>query len=637
LVQVWDAATGQPIGEPLQFVRPVTGISFSPNGRQVLTVCGDFKVRVFDAATGQIVGKAIDHNPAVERALFSPDGKIVVTATLNFVVKIWDAATGEQMSKTLTHHAPMTQILFSPDGKRLLTADQKGVVVVWEAPSGDRISQLPDLPAAPTFAAFSADGKRVVTACSDRTVRVWDADKGTPLTPPLMHEGPALAALSPDGRWLATAAGNRLRLWDAANGEPVGPALAHSHGPQAINYLAFTPEGKVVTAAGLPGDPRARQTWNVAPDGRPVAEVQEFVQLLVGHRLDDATVTALSADDAQKAWAALKPRYPADFAASPERALAWARRGLEECERQENWAGAVKHLDRLIAAEPGRPDFYLRRAAAHKALRQWDRAVADYSKAIDVQKERADLWAARAAAYVEQRQWDKAAADYGKAIELNPNDAELRASRGRAYAELGQWDKAADDFGRAVALGREDGVTFRDQALARLGAGDLAGYKQVCARMVKRVGGSQATAQVFGWTCSLAPDALPDLKPLVQQAERAQAVNPKSAAHLLAVGALLYRTGQLQPALQQLEKAQALRGTADAPADWLLLAMTHQRLGRADEAKKWLAKAVQAQEATDAGAARPWQERLELGVLRKEAEALVKGTSRSRVVETLWT
>ena len=300
-------------------------------------------------------------------------------------------------------------------------------------------------------------------------------------------------------------------------------------------------------------------------------------------------------DDAKKAWDNLRSRYPADFTPSLERTLAWTRRGLEECERQENWAGAMRHLDRLIAVEPNRPDLYLRRAVAHKSLKQWDGAVADYTRAIDQAKDRADLWSARAAAYVDQRQWDKAAADFGKVVELTPNDADAWAKRGRAYAELGQWDKAAADFGKAIAQGREEAAAFADQALARLGAGDLAGYKQVCGRMTKRFGNQLAAAQVVGWNCSLAPDALPDLKPLVKPAERAAADNPKSAAHLLTVAALLYRTGQLQPALQQLEKAQPLRTATDAPTDWLLLAMTQQRLGRPGDAKMWLEKAMQAQ------------------------------------------
>jgi tetratricopeptide (TPR) repeat protein len=350
--------------------------------------------------------------------------------------------------------------------------------------------------------------------------------------------------------------------------------------------------------------------------------VEELVTLLTGQRLDDLTVAARPDADVKKAWDDLRPRYPDDFAPSVGRSLAWARRGLGECERDKNWVGVLSHLDRLIAAEPGRVDLYLKRVAAHKALGRPDDVLADYDKAIEQAKDRPDLWSARAAMFAERRQWDRAAADYSRVIDLAPNDANARASRGRAYAEQGQWAKAAADFSRA---GPEDVNDLRDLALARLGAGDLAGYKQVCARMAKRFGAHQNAAQVVGWTCSLIPDALPDLKPLLKPAEQAQAANAKSMAHLLAVAALLYRTGQFQPALQQLEKAQPMRTATNGPTDWILLAMTQQRLGQAGEAKKWLEKAIQAQTPSTAKESQTWQQRLEVALLLKEAEALLKG------------
>ena len=40
------------------------------------------------------------------------------------------------------------------------------------------------------------------------------------------------------------------------------------------------------------------------------------------------------------------------------------------------------HLDRLISAESGRTDLYLRRAASHKALRQWHPTFAAMQAAV---------------------------------------------------------------------------------------------------------------------------------------------------------------------------------------------------------------------------------------------------------------
>ena len=61
------------------------------------------------------------------------------------------------------------------------------------------------------------------------------------------------------------------------------------------------------------------------------------------------------------------------------------------------------------------------------------------------------------------------------------------------------------------------------------------------------------------------------------------------------------------------------------------LAMTHHRLGHADEARQWLDKAVQKIEqaqqegqATSGGAALAWNRRLTLQLLRREAEELLE-------------
>src|SRR5262249_59156798 len=93
-------------------------------------------------------------------------------------------------------------------------------------------------------------------------------------------------------------------------------------------------------------------------------------------------------------------------------------------------------------------------------------------------------------------------------------------------------------------------------------------------------------------TCTLAGDALPDLKPLLRQAEKAVADGPGSAADLRRLGALLYRAGQYEEAQRRLQEAARVRGQEPDPRDWLLLAMAGQRLGRGEEGKTWLGKGV---------------------------------------------
>jgi hypothetical protein len=96
-----------------------------------------------------------------------------------------------------------------------------------------------------------------------------------------------------------------------------------------------------------------------------------------------------------------------------------------------------------------------------------------------------------------------------------------------------------------------------------------------------------------------------------------------------AFGVALYRAGEYEGAVKQLEVARALR-KEPSPAVWLFLAMAHQRCGRTAEARQWLGKARawidEARQRKPGGALwerLPWGERLALDLLRSEADKLI--------------
>ena len=72
---MWDAATGAPIGKPLQHEDSVANAAFSPDGARVVTASADKTARVWDAATGTPIGEPLQHEGAVSSAAFSPDGR----------------------------------------------------------------------------------------------------------------------------------------------------------------------------------------------------------------------------------------------------------------------------------------------------------------------------------------------------------------------------------------------------------------------------------------------------------------------------------------------------------------------------------------------------------------------------------
>ncbi len=100
--RVWDAATGQAVGQPMRHEDAVHSAQFSPDGQRVVTASEDETAQVWDAATGQAVGEPMRHKDAVHSAQFSPDGKHVVTTAAKDKMekeRVWNAETGEALGE----------------------------------------------------------------------------------------------------------------------------------------------------------------------------------------------------------------------------------------------------------------------------------------------------------------------------------------------------------------------------------------------------------------------------------------------------------------------------------------------------------------------------------------------------------
>src|SRR5262249_20151454 len=131
------------------------------------------------------------------------------------------------------------------------------------------------------------------------------------------------------------------------------------------------------------------------------------------------------------------------------------------------------------------------------------------------------------------------------------------------------------------------------------------------------------------WTCGLHPAGVGDVARLMPLAQTALEKAPKCYESLETMGMVLYRAGRFDEAVDYLNQAGAACEKSRQPRwaaihNWLFLALAHQRLGHAVEARQWLDRAVQAPD-QPATVQQPdlWDGRLEVQLLRKEAEAQV--------------
>ncbi|MBM3983750.1 MAG: hypothetical protein FJ304_26480 [Planctomycetes bacterium] len=218
--KVWDAAKGQEVLTLKGHDRQVFSVSWSPDGKRILTGSGDNTARVWDAATGQEVLVLKGHDSSVNSVAWSPDGKRLLTGSGDNTAKVWDAATGQEVLVLKGHTRQLTSVAWSPDGKRLLTGSQDNTAKVWDAATGQAVLTLKAHDSSVNSVAWSPDGKRLLTGSFDSTAKVWDAASGQEVLALKGHNGEVRSVAwshngevrsvswSPDGQRILTGSGD---------------------------------------------------------------------------------------------------------------------------------------------------------------------------------------------------------------------------------------------------------------------------------------------------------------------------------------------------------------------------------------------------------------------------------------------
>ncbi len=171
-------------------------VAFSPDGKRIVSGGADNTVRLWDAATGQPVGQPLTgHTESVSSVAFSPDGKRIVSGSEDSTVRLWDADTGQPVGQPMIGHAgpvqvagmgdqTVTSVAFSPDGRRIVSGNRDvnfslfgdTTVRLWDADTGQPVGQpMTGHTDRVTSVAFSPDGNFLVSGSFDDTVRLWPA------------------------------------------------------------------------------------------------------------------------------------------------------------------------------------------------------------------------------------------------------------------------------------------------------------------------------------------------------------------------------------------------------------------------------------------------------------------------------
>jgi WD40 repeat protein/tRNA A-37 threonylcarbamoyl transferase component Bud32 len=227
---IWDAESGKQVVRFLAAdtrFSQVNQVSFSPNGRWLLTAGQHQGTGLWDAGTGKERALFKGHKRRVYTAIFSDDGTQVVTASADGSARLWDARVDDETQPQKGIWRNMIPVL-SPDGKRVAGMSHgypnRLFTAIWDTRTGKHLVALKAQAGPGWFAEFSPDGTKLLTSVlAETAARLWNVADGKALATFGGHRGRVwFARLSCDSKRLVTISEQDncdAFLWDVATGK----------------------------------------------------------------------------------------------------------------------------------------------------------------------------------------------------------------------------------------------------------------------------------------------------------------------------------------------------------------------------------------------------------------------------------
>ena len=132
-VRLWDVEKGKEVRALEGHERPVSSVTFSLDGKMLLSSSFDRTLRLWDVASAKELKRFTGHTGRVEYAAWTPDGQRVVSCgnELNGTLRLWDVASGKQLFESEPVVAGFLCVAVLPDGRHCVTTSKDGVVRLW--------------------------------------------------------------------------------------------------------------------------------------------------------------------------------------------------------------------------------------------------------------------------------------------------------------------------------------------------------------------------------------------------------------------------------------------------------------------------------------------------------------------------
>jgi WD40 repeat protein/DNA-binding SARP family transcriptional activator len=279
---------------PYKTLYEAVGVTFTPDGRSVVTVGNDSRVLVWDVGTASVRTRLAETGDLPLRGpVLSTDGTTAYTTDRNRDVLVWDLQGSHRLDRPFTAGTGFPGwpwFAMSPDGRMVAVASspganfgKRGMVTLIDTSDLHVVRRIRYLHSSPESLAFSPDGGTLaVGSVSPSDVRLWDIASGKITMILNAPERANALAFSPDGSMLVGGSGpvhrGSVYIWTLRTPEQ---RLERFRTRGTVEEMDFTPDGSQLVVSTGWGDGGYFVIWDTA--------TKQIVQTV---RADDAGVLA---------------------------------------------------------------------------------------------------------------------------------------------------------------------------------------------------------------------------------------------------------------------------------------------------------------------------------------------------------
>jgi WD40 repeat protein len=177
---VWDVAKGKEVRSFKGVRDRVRALALSPDEK--IIAAGHFEqdnragiLRLWDLAGGTLLHSCEGHGQPITSLSFSRDGKTVMTASLNGTVRLWEAPSGKEVKTLAIPRAAIEFAALADDGRTLVCggSEPEPTVRVFDVVAASSVCESPPMSDGLLTGATMPDGHSAVVGGRDGVIRLW--------------------------------------------------------------------------------------------------------------------------------------------------------------------------------------------------------------------------------------------------------------------------------------------------------------------------------------------------------------------------------------------------------------------------------------------------------------------------------